>query len=360
MTVMKILPGLFLLLLAVCDARAQFGAAFLQNEKYWNDGKAEFDIYEARLVREGAPRACEVIHILVREPFDPAQLVKPDDWQKPGMISVLKMNQIIHAPTGIYVWQQMHSSFWRAADGALVKWSLTSNDSCGNTFKIATDSAPAPAAGGRQPGGEKARWTYDYNTYWDGMAKGEESFDLPPGGCFYDELPLRVRSIDFTAASAAKSKAPETGGAAPPGAKQPAASEPGLSAAPDAQTSESGLAANPNRPQTRSATRSAGGGGEFEIHLAPSVINSKKDRIVFAPAKVAWQRDEGKILVTVTHAGGTDTFTLAPEFPYLLREWRMADGSELKLKQSLKIDYWRYSKPGDKERALADPALQNR
>ena len=37
---------------------------------YWNDGKAEFDIYDAQILRYGQPRQTEVLHILVREPFD--------------------------------------------------------------------------------------------------------------------------------------------------------------------------------------------------------------------------------------------------------------------------------------------------
>jgi hypothetical protein len=37
----------------------------------------------------------------------------------------------------------------------------------------------------------------------------------------------------------------------------------------------------------------------------------------------------------------------------------VADGSQLKLKRSLKIDYWNYNKLGDKERARADPMLRH-
>ena len=65
--------------------------AFVQNSNYWNDGKAEFNIYDAQIVRYGQPRQTEVLHILVREPFDLKQMVKPDNWQRPGVIQVLKM-----------------------------------------------------------------------------------------------------------------------------------------------------------------------------------------------------------------------------------------------------------------------------
>ena len=48
----------------------QFTPAFIQNSSYWNDGKAEFDIYDAQIMRYGQARQTEVLHILVREPFD--------------------------------------------------------------------------------------------------------------------------------------------------------------------------------------------------------------------------------------------------------------------------------------------------
>jgi hypothetical protein len=275
-----------LCLLTAQAAHAQFAPAFLQNNSYWGDGKAEFNFYDAQIVRYGQPRPTEVIQILVREPFDPKQLVKPDDWQKPGTIAVLKLNQVLHIPTGIYLYQQMHSNFWQIDTGQLVKFSLTSNDSCGNTYKE-----------GRRIGDH---FNYEYHTYWDGMADGQENVTAPADSCFYDELPLRVRTIDFKK-----------------------------------------------------------GSGEFQIQLAPTVIKSKKDTLIFKPAKVTFATGEKFITVSVMHEGGTDQFTLDRDFPYLLREWKAADGSQLKLKRSLKIDYWNYNKLGDKERALANPALQH-
>ncbi|HEY2614863.1 MAG TPA: hypothetical protein VGI42_04080 [Chthoniobacterales bacterium] len=264
---------------------AQFTPALLQNDGYWGDGKAEFNIYDAQIARYGIPRACEVLHILVREPLDPKQFVKPDDWKRPGTISVLKLNQILHVPTGIYVYQQMHSNFWRVDNAQLLKFSLTSNDSCGNTYKEA------------RRGGEQL--SYEYHTYWDGMAEGKEDIALPAHSYFYDELPWLVRTLDFS------------------------------------------------KPT-----------GEFETQLAGSIINSKKDTIVFKPAKISFKSNQKTIEVAVEHAGGSDHFILDRDGPYLLREWTAADGSHLKLKRNLKIDYWNYNKPGDRERALANPMLR--
>lgn len=278
---------LLFLLCAAGNALAQFTPALLQNNSYWDGGKAEFNIYGAEIARYGIPRPSELLHILVREPFDPKQLVKPDNPNQPGAIAVLKMNQILHVPTGLYVYQQMHSNFWRVDNAQLLKFSLTSNDSCGNTFKQARR--------------EGDRLAYEYHTYWDGMADGTENVTVPANSHFYDELPWLVRTIDFFA-----------------------------------------------KPS-----------GAFEVQLAGTTINSKKDTIVFKPAKISYKSTERTIEVAVEHAGGTDRFILDERFPHLLREWNAADGSKLKMKRSLKVDYWNFNKPGDRERALADPMLRH-
>ena len=273
------------LCLATKIASAQFSPALLQNNSYWGDGKAEFNIYDAQIFREGAPRPCEILHILMREPFDPKQFVKPEGSPRPDTIAVLKLNQILHLPTGLYVYQQMHSNFWRVDNASLLKFSLTSNDSYGNSYKEA-----------RRTGDQ---FNYTYHTYWDGMAEGKDALVLPANGYFYDELPWLVRTLDFSKAT-----------------------------------------------------------GETDVQLAASVIHSKKDTFTFKPAKISFKSTERTIDVAVQHSGGTDKFILDRDGPHLLREWTAADGSHLKMKRNLKVDYWNYNKPGDRERALANPMLR--
>ena len=288
-----------LLISLTAAAHAQFSTAFFQDEKYWGDGKAEFSFYDAVEMRYGQPRKCEVIHILVREPFAERDLVKAEANTRGGTYPVIKLNQILHIPTGIYVYQQMHSAFWRCDDGALVKATLTSNDSCGNTYK------EFRALGGLR-GLVKSGWRYEWRTYWEGMSAGEENISAPANAVFYDELPVRVRTIDF--------------------AKSP---------------------------------------GQFEIQLAPTIIKSKRDQVAFTSSKVAWEARAGEIDVTITSAenGGTqqgEKFTLEAKAPHLLREWRRSDGSRLTLRKSLKLDYWNYNQPGDLERALRDVAADDK
>ncbi|HEX4641638.1 MAG TPA: hypothetical protein VH252_09635, partial [Chthoniobacterales bacterium] len=77
------------------------------------------------------------------------------------------------------------------------------------------------------------------------------------------------------------------------------------------------------------------------------------------PAKISFKTSEREIDVTVEHAGGADHFILDRDFPNLLRQWNAADGSRLKMKRSLKVAYWNYNKPGDREKALTDPMLRH-
>ncbi len=283
---MKRFAVLFSFLCIAGFARADFLPGFM-NDSYWFDGKAEFNIYEGTIARYGAPQPAEVIHIFVREDFTPEAMVKADQWDRTGTYAVLKLNQILRVRTGVYVYQQMLSSFWTPENARLIKWSLTSNDSCGNTFKIAT-----------RPRDRGDTWTYRFDTYWEGQVSGSVEVPSPAGGIFYDELPARVRSIDFT-------KATDT----------------------------------------------------FTVPLAPTAITSKRGDFPFAPAKISYRKEGAAILVDVDHVRGRDTFVLDAVYPHRMREWRAHDGGVLRLKHSLKLPYWEYNRPGDLERALADPAL---
>ncbi len=268
-------------------AESPFQLDWMQSS-YWTDGKAEFNTYSGTISRYGQVRNVNsVTHIIVRENFAPEALVKADNWQQEGAYPVLKLNQILDIPTGIYVYQQMHSNFWKVADGQLLKASLTSNDSCGNSFK------------NLERAGENM--IYSWDTYWQGMVAGNTTLNTPDDAVFYDELPVRVRMIDFE-----------------------------------------------NGPDS------------FTIPLAKSIINSKQDDIQFDAAWVNIYTEDStnSIEVIVTHAAGKDTFTLANEFPHLLMEWRRADGGTFTLERSLKIDYWNYNDPQANTRALTNPDLQ--
>ena len=150
----------------------------LLRDRVWDDGRAEYDVYSATEWREGSVRPAHVVHLIVKETFDPRTRVKSE---RPGAVDVLKMNQVIDVPTGVYGYHEMVSTFWSRATGAVVKTSLASNDSCGNVFKE-----------GWLKGGSLR---LAYHTYWDGEADGEQRLPAPDGFLFADELPFRLRCL---------------------------------------------------------------------------------------------------------------------------------------------------------------------
>src|SRR5512146_577783 len=106
----------FLVLAALLAAARAGGAGIfasdLLRDRLWDDGRAEYDVYAATEVREGLPRPARVVHVIVKEPFDRRTRVKSE---RPGSIDVIKMNQVIDVPTGVYAYHQMQSTFWDRA-----------------------------------------------------------------------------------------------------------------------------------------------------------------------------------------------------------------------------------------------------
>lgn len=172
-----LLPAAALALPPTAPAGSPFSPAVFQ-DSLWDDGKAEYDVYDALEVREGAARTARVVHLIVKEPFNRRLRVKAD---RPPSIDVIKMNQVVDVPTGAYGYHQMHSSYWERGTGALLKFSMGSHDSCGNTFKE-----------GWIDGGALRLL---FHTYWDGEGDGETKFAVPARGMFYDELPGKIRTL---------------------------------------------------------------------------------------------------------------------------------------------------------------------
>ena len=223
----------------------------------------------------------------MREPFDPKQLVKQEGPPRPETIAVLKMNQILNVPTGLYVYQQMHSNFWRVDNAQLLKFSAHEQRQLRQHLQ------------GGAPHWRSVHLRLPNILGWHGERQ-LKNLAVPANGYFYDELPWLVRTIDFTQAEHAPSR----------------------------------------------------------FSSPVPTINSKKDTFAFQPAKISFTATERAIDVAVQHAAGTDHFMLDRDGPHLLREWKAADGSHLKMKRNLKVDYWNYNKPGDRERALNNPMLR--
>lgn len=265
------------LLLALSAAAHAAGADLFSSElargRVWDDGRAEYDLYAGTEVREGAARPARVVHVIVKEPFDPKTRVKSE---RAGAVDVLKMNQVIDVPTGVYAYHQMLSAFWDRSSGELVKVSLSSNDSCGNAFK---EGWP-----------EDGFFRLHFHTYWDGEADGDRRIEAPPGALLFDELPWKLRCLRRF---------------------DPA---------------------------------------EYAVRLLPSIVGSKVGTPAFTPATIrVLPPAGGRIRIDVVRGAEVDRFELDAASPHRLRSWKRADGSSLELRKSLRLDYWKHSRPGDEK-----------
>ncbi|GAB4244791.1 MAG: hypothetical protein OHK005_09790 [Candidatus Methylacidiphilales bacterium] len=145
---------------------------------YLDEGKAEFNLYEATIMQYNEPRQGTVTHIWVKEPWNAERSIKHQGPDR-GDYEVIKLNQVISYPTGLYRYEQMWSGFWKRDDAVLVKWSLSHHEACGNTFKQARL--------------ENGRTHFVYHSYFEGHGEGSEEVSLPQKTLFYEELPLRLR-----------------------------------------------------------------------------------------------------------------------------------------------------------------------
>ena len=259
-----------------------FTDRLLRDEALWGDGRAEMSIYAGTERRYAVARETEVRHILVRENFSGSAQVKADDWRAAGAYPVIKLNQIITVPTGTYRYDQGHSAFWRADTGGLIKFALTSNDSCGLTYK--------------QGNFDGARWRYRAFTYWEGMEETDTRALPPEGALFYDELPFKLRLLDWSRAA------------------------------------------------------------RFTAPLMAGVVGSRADRLVWAPASFAVATESDAHVVTVDHARGRDRFVFDLAAPHLLRRWERWDDTALELRHSVRLPYWELNRPGDERLLVPDAA----
>ncbi len=265
----------FVLLAVTSGAVAQspFTDRLMQDESLWGDGKAEVSVFTAREKRYGVLRDTEVRHIAVREDFAPQEQVKANDWRAPGTYRVIKFNQIITVPTGTYRYDQGHSAYWRVRDGRLIKFASTTNDSCGLSYKQGNLLADA--------------WRYRAFTYWENMSEVDTTAAAPAGALFYDELPFKLRTLDWGKVTL------------------------------------------------------------FEAPLMESVIDSKADSLAWAPAAFAIERTPDGWRVTVKHPRGTDRLTFDRASPHTLRRWLRWDGSSLERKHVISLPYWELNQAGD-------------
>lgn len=284
---------LALLVLFANSAQAQSSPALLQNASYWSDGRSEVDFYDADLVRNGQHFRSDIVVILTPIFVDPVTL-GPAQRNKDGGQSAppkpaMRFKQGATVERGLLREQHSLELLWGMDPFALLRLSFTGTDGIGNFARIVRPKTVA----------DTTTWSLTDDTYF---GLNEHPPVTSPAGTivFYDELPVRVRTIDFS-----KDK------------------------------------------------------GEFNVQLAGPIGEAKIEKFGFAAAKISFQKSERQIDIDLKHARGTDHFVVDANFPFLLREWKMAGGDSWKMKNSLRADPEKYAKPGDRERALKDPMLRH-
>lgn len=147
------------------------------SDRYWDSGKAEFQVYDADISMYHTKRKAAVKLIYVKEPFHTQTYVKSPD--KKNTIDVIKLNYIRTIPTGVYDYFQMASLFFDRKNGRVLKYTMSSQDGCGNTFMEYIFKNDTHA--------------FQFHSYFDNQ--GTSEIQLEKGAfVFYDALPLYLRT----------------------------------------------------------------------------------------------------------------------------------------------------------------------
>jgi hypothetical protein len=277
-----------LLVLSAGSVAAQFVPTLLANRSYWGDGKSEIDLYQAEFLRDSEPHPCELTLVLTPLFVDHNTLAAIDAVKPQDGVPAIRMLQWATIPRGLAADLRSVEALWRMDPMSLARLSFAGCDPFG-TFANTVREV-------REQG--RTKWTYSGGGYSGTTEPQPVELATPTVG--YDELPLRVRTIDFS---------------------------------------------KPN--------------GSFDVDVAPTLTTAQNGFGQIKPAKITWKVGDRTIDVEVQHQTGKDTFTLDSNFPYLLREWRGADGTHWRMKNSIRARYSDYLKNGDRERALKDPMLRH-
>jgi hypothetical protein len=148
----------------------------------WEDGLAEVAVYNAERVVYDEVRQFEFVQLTVKEEFNQQYKVKTDDYQRPDLFPVMKINQFCQIPTDQYPYHFLTSLFFRRENPVgLYKLTTSSQEWCGNTFKAFQDDG--------------LQYMQQYNSYWDGQGVGRRR--LRRDVLFEDALPYTLRSLRF-------------------------------------------------------------------------------------------------------------------------------------------------------------------
>jgi len=165
----------FFIILLLFPALAGARDKHYLSDPFWNSGKAEFQVYQGKIKKYKIFRNAQVKLIIVKEPFHREKFVKT--MKQEMATNVIKMNYIRHVPAGIYDYHQMASFFFNWDTGRIIKYTMNSQDGCGNTFMKYIF--------------KNNRHHFSYHSYFDDQGDLLKIFD--EDFLFYDALPIVLR-----------------------------------------------------------------------------------------------------------------------------------------------------------------------
>lgn len=159
-------------------------------DRMWDDGEAEYSVYQGTITRYGKSRPLHARIIVVKEDMDVAQRVKSERGPIRGKTrTVIKQNYSHDFATGTYDYHQMCSTFLDREEGWLHKLAMSSIEGCGITYvEILADFNP-----------DASKWRRRSHSYWDGEGDRNETVRAGALHVAADALPLWLRRLRLDA-----------------------------------------------------------------------------------------------------------------------------------------------------------------
>jgi hypothetical protein len=167
------------------EPAAPRSASSWKADRAWNQGQAEFALYDAVRPLYGIDRHYDARIFTNKQYMNPETTTKASNWRDAGNIEVFKHNVSEMIPTENYTYRFLTTGFIRVDTLKTYKLAMSSQEDCGSTYKqfIATD-------------GEVRARAFCY--FPDAGARSVE-YDAPRRLAFQDALSLRLRDYPFDA-----------------------------------------------------------------------------------------------------------------------------------------------------------------
>lgn len=286
---LALLIALINILLVSCSSSYSWNHQIDQSwlkHKFWDRGKAEILLYQAKEKKYGIFRDAQITHVFVKEEHEPKKNVKAKNQRQKKIRTVLKFNSVRTIPTGIYTYREMATIFFTRESLDITKAVFSSQEWCGQTFKELVF--------------DHGKISLQYDSYWNGEGKGKITFPKSKtrGAIPYNALPLLLRTL--------RPHLPRT---------QPITLIPNLI---------SNRVGNPKLTQAK-------------IHfLGKTSIKSQGIK-------------REAFLVEVKQEKKQDQFWFSTQHLFPLLRWERHDGAVYELQKRLVTDYWNKNRPEDEK-----------